>query len=243
MNNVSFQNLFVAKLPRSVTDENLMTIFREFEPRSAKVMLDATTGKSKGFGFVLFPTATQGALAHTALNHTFATVNDHNFLIVAFPSKHNGEAAVEESVSLFIRNIPNSLTHDEIDALLAQFGSLVFTAIRPDHLGCAAWVVYAEFDSVESSRRALQKLHGCRDWESVLKAPILAKFADSDIVKRERQQKRRGSSGSDNTPRAAASRRHTRARAVVQPQVVEKPVVTRFCHNPYSSTKPIRLMA
>ena len=46
-------NLYVGNLPWSVTDQDLEDMFREFgEVRSAKVLMDRETGRSRGFGFV-----------------------------------------------------------------------------------------------------------------------------------------------------------------------------------------------
>jgi RNA recognition motif-containing protein len=45
--------LYVGNLPYSVRDESLQQAFSQFgEVRSAKVMTDRDTGRSKGFGFV-----------------------------------------------------------------------------------------------------------------------------------------------------------------------------------------------
>lgn len=46
-------NLYVGNLPWSVTDQELEDMFREFgDVRSAKVLMDRETGRSRGFGFV-----------------------------------------------------------------------------------------------------------------------------------------------------------------------------------------------
>lgn len=244
----SFQNLFVAKLPRNVGDAELMNIFRDFSPRSAKVMLDASTGRSKGFGFVLFPTAAHGASAYNALNRQLVALCGHRFVIVVSPSTHNGEAAVEESVALFIRNMPGSMSHDDIDALLARYGTLVFTAIRPDHLGGRGWVVYAEYDSVGSSKLALQKLHGCHYWEEEVHAPVLAKFAESETVKRERAKAREHHVApvdrciSVNSPFLAPSLASVSSKS---PSIISSSSASAVCwtFNPYSVTSPVRYVA
>jgi len=46
-------NLYVGNLPWGVNDQELEDMFREFgEVRSAKVLMDRETGRSRGFGFV-----------------------------------------------------------------------------------------------------------------------------------------------------------------------------------------------
>lgn len=45
--------LYVGNLPYSITDQQLEEMFAEFgEVRSAQVVMDRDTGRSKGFGFV-----------------------------------------------------------------------------------------------------------------------------------------------------------------------------------------------
>lgn len=46
-------NIFIAKLNFSTTSDSLRDLFEEFgEVTSANVIMDRTTGKSKGYGFV-----------------------------------------------------------------------------------------------------------------------------------------------------------------------------------------------
>ncbi|KAK7201101.1 RNA recognition motif (RRM, RBD, or RNP domain) [Novymonas esmeraldas] len=185
----SLQNLFVAKLPRNLTDGDLEQIFVEYHPTSAKVMLDATTGKSKGFGFVLFESEDAGRKAYEKLNKTHVTLHGHNFNLCIFPSKHDGKVATEESNALYVRNIPLKLTELEVEQFLRGFGPLTYCAMREDNFGGSVWVVYAEFSTVESAKRALTSLHGNRSYFNTSVA-ILAKYADTDEAKRERRRRR-----------------------------------------------------
>lgn len=58
--------IYVGNLPYSVTDSTLESNFAEFGGvRSAKVMIDRETGRSKGFGFVEM---TSAEAAQTAIN-------------------------------------------------------------------------------------------------------------------------------------------------------------------------------
>lgn len=185
----SLQNLFVAKLPRNLTDTDLEQIFVDYHPSSAKVMLDATTGKSKGFGFVLFESEEAGRKAYEKLNKTHVTLHGHNFNLCIFPSKHDGKVATEESNALYVRNIPLKLSQMEVEQFLRGFGPLTYCAMREDHFGGSVWVVYAEFDTVESAKSALTSLHGNRTYFNNSVA-ILAKYADSEEAKRERRRRR-----------------------------------------------------
>lgn len=186
----SLQNLFVAKLPRNLTDADLEQVFADYKPLSAKIMLDPATGKSKGFGFVLFSSEDEGRVAYEALNKTHVSVLGHSFNLCIFPSKHDGKVALECSNSLYVRNIPHTQTQADVEAFLRQFGNLVYCAMREDHFGEPVWVVYAEYETVDEARAALAKLHNNRTFFKNSAVPILAKHADSDETKKERRKRR-----------------------------------------------------
>ncbi|CBZ28897.1 putative RNA-binding protein [Leishmania mexicana MHOM/GT/2001/U1103] len=188
---MSLQNLFVAKLPRNINDADLLHIFTEFGPSSAKIMLDAATGKSKGFGFVLFDEEEKGAKAYKALNRKMTRACGHSFTLVIYPSNHNGKIFTEESNALYIRNIPMSVGQEKVERFLKTFGNLIYFAMREDHYGNPVWVVYAEYETVEDAKNALAKLHGNNTYFHG-SAPILAKFEDSDDAKKERRRRRDG---------------------------------------------------
>lgn len=61
--------LYVGNLPWRVDDEDLRVKFGRYgELESAKVMKDAETGKSKGFGFVCFKNSDDGTEAKVQLD-------------------------------------------------------------------------------------------------------------------------------------------------------------------------------
>jgi RNA recognition motif-containing protein len=63
------KKIYVGNLPFSVTDDSLESNFAEFGAvRSAKVMMDRETGRSKGFGFVEMASAEVAQAAISALN-------------------------------------------------------------------------------------------------------------------------------------------------------------------------------
>lgn len=182
--------MFVTKLPRNITDTHLVQVFAEFGPSSAKVMLDAGSGKSKGFGFVLFDTLDQGTKAFKAMNHKHVNVNGHGFTLNIFPSKHDGKTASMESNALYIRNIPTTMSKQGVEQFLSNFGTLVYCAMREDHYGNPVWVVYVEYDCIDCAKTTLKALHGSTSYFTNTPAPILAKFADCDEAKRERRRRR-----------------------------------------------------
>jgi cold-inducible RNA-binding protein len=63
------KKLYVGNLSYDVTDSALEQMFQEFgEVRSAQVIMDRDTGRSKGFGFVEMGNDTEAQAAIAALN-------------------------------------------------------------------------------------------------------------------------------------------------------------------------------
>jgi len=62
-------NIYVGNLSEQVTDEDLRAAFSEFgQIESATVIKDRYSGRSRGFGFVEMPNATEAQAAITGLN-------------------------------------------------------------------------------------------------------------------------------------------------------------------------------
>ena len=65
------KNLYVGNLPYSVTDSSLNDLFSKIgEVVSAKVITDADSGRSKGFGFVEMSTSDEAKKAIEQLDNT-----------------------------------------------------------------------------------------------------------------------------------------------------------------------------
>lgn len=191
----NYQNLFVAKLHVSVTDAELMAVFADYNPSSATVMLDPVSGRSKGYAFVLFSTEDLGRNAAAALDKQVMTIarpdgESFTFELTIFASKHSGREVAAENECLYIRNIPNSWPMANVERFIAQHGKPVYSAVRSDHLGSPVWVVFVEYDSIESARKTLKALHGMS--LGPRSPPILAKFAESEDVKKNRRNRKMG---------------------------------------------------
>lgn len=62
-------NIYVGNLPYSIADEDLRGLFAAHgEVKSAKVIMDRETNRSKGYGFVEMPDNAQAQAAVAALN-------------------------------------------------------------------------------------------------------------------------------------------------------------------------------
>ncbi|MBL0174588.1 MAG: RNA-binding protein [Ignavibacteria bacterium] len=64
-------NIYVGNLSYSVTDNDLRKAFQDFgEVSSVNLISDKLTGRSKGFGFVEMPNASEAEAAMKSLNGT-----------------------------------------------------------------------------------------------------------------------------------------------------------------------------
>ncbi len=62
-------NIYVGNLPYTATEDELRQAFEAYgQVSSAKVIMDRETGRSKGFGFVEMPTASEANEAIQRLN-------------------------------------------------------------------------------------------------------------------------------------------------------------------------------
>ena len=80
--------LFVFHIPEELTSWNLFQLFGGFGALRALVMTHETTGRSRGFGFVHFPTR---YLAQVAINAMDGFVIGHKRLRVAFKKTQNNK--------------------------------------------------------------------------------------------------------------------------------------------------------
>jgi len=183
------QNLFITRLPRSYTDLDLAALFKAFKPRSAKIMVDPATGRSKGFGFIYFETEKGGKAAFDAMNGTRHDCAERVFTVIMQPSNHDGRIASAESRAIYIRNIPIAATKDDVEALIQPFGTITNFSMRQDLHGGAVWVVYVEYETIASAKNAMHALH--QKWTRFPgPAPVIAKFSDTEELKSERHKHR-----------------------------------------------------
>ena len=65
------KTIYVGNLPFTFGDSDLANLFQGFgEVKSAKIIMDRDTGRSKGFGFVEFENDDEGKAAEKALHNS-----------------------------------------------------------------------------------------------------------------------------------------------------------------------------
>ncbi|MCY3803098.1 MAG: RNA-binding protein [Gammaproteobacteria bacterium] len=64
-------NIYIGNLPYTISEDELRELFAAHgEVKSASIIMDRDSGRSKGFGFVEMPDKAQGESAISALNES-----------------------------------------------------------------------------------------------------------------------------------------------------------------------------
>jgi hypothetical protein len=140
----TFKNLKVGGLPSDAVDADLYTIFEPFgKIESAKVMLNVHTCESRGYGFVLFSSQEAGCRAFGEMNGKSVTLRGHTFTLDIKSSEWDGKQASIETNAIYVRNIPASVTEDELRSVFSTFGSIVSITSRIQPQPSSAGLVQA----------------------------------------------------------------------------------------------------
>lgn len=128
---VTFRNLKVGGLPPCVTDADLFDMFQRFgKIESAKVMLNVHTCESRGYGFVLYDTQEAGCRAFGEMNGKTLVLRGVEMTLDVKNSDWDGRQAVIEVSSIYVRNIPNSVSDEELKKYFTQFGPILNLSSR-----------------------------------------------------------------------------------------------------------------
>ncbi|KAK1302781.1 Polyadenylate-binding protein RBP47 [Acorus calamus] len=170
----SDHSIFVGDLASDVTDTVLQETFASRFPsvRGAKVVMDANTGRSKGYGFVRFADDNEKMRAMTEMNGIYCSSRPMR-IGAATPRKssgfqqsytqggfaYNGAAVAEgesTNTTIFVGGLidPNT-SEDDLRKAFSQYGDIVSVKI-PVGKQCG----FVQFANRNSAEEALQNLNG-----------------------------------------------------------------------------------
>lgn len=171
-------SVFVGDLAPDVTDYVLQENFRQFFPsvRSAKVITDPLTGKSKGYGFVRFSNEAERDRALTEMNGHFLSSRPIRVSLatakksVGPQQQHQQLAAIQHgnmasmlppgsdadptNTTLFIGGLSGNVSEAELRSIFGRFGDIVYVKI-PTGKACG-FVQYVDRGCAE---RAMAQMH------------------------------------------------------------------------------------
>uniref|UniRef100_A0A8C8H0Y6 RRM domain-containing protein n=1 Tax=Oncorhynchus tshawytscha TaxID=74940 RepID=A0A8C8H0Y6_ONCTS len=167
---LSKTNLYIRGLPPATTDLDLVKLCQPYgKIVSAKAILDKTTNKCKGYGFVDFdsPAAAQKTV------HALKTSG-----IQAQMAKQQEQ----DPTNLYISNLPVSVDEQELEGLLRPFGQVISTRVLRDYSGASRGVGFARMESKEMCNSAIAHFNGkfikTAPGTMAPSEPLLCKFAD-----------------------------------------------------------------
>ncbi|XP_066527218.1 RNA-binding motif, single-stranded-interacting protein 2-like isoform X2 [Hoplias malabaricus] len=178
---LSKTNLYIRGLHPGTTDQDLVKLCQPYgKIVSTKAILDKTTNKCKGYGFVDFDSPAAAQKAVTALKSTG---------IQAQMAKQQEQ----DPTNLYISNLPVSMDEQELESMLKSFGQVISTRILRDANGTSRGVGFARMESTEKCEAIIQHFNGkyikTPPGVPVPTEPLLCKFADGGQKKRQNQGK------------------------------------------------------
>ncbi|XP_042350514.1 RNA-binding motif, single-stranded-interacting protein 1 [Plectropomus leopardus] len=178
---LSKTNLYIRGLSPSTTDHDLVKLCQPYgKIVSTKAILDKTTNKCKGYGFVDFdsPAAAQKAVAALKTTGVQAQM---------------AKQQEQDPTNLYISNLPVSMDEQELENMLKHFGQVISTRILRDSSGNSRGVGFARMESTEKCDAVISHFNGkfikTPAGVPAPSEPLLCKFADGGQKKRQSQNK------------------------------------------------------
>jgi len=178
---LSKTNLYIRGLTQNTTDKDLVNMCLPFGSIiSTKAILDKTTNKCRGYGFVDFESH---VCAETAVKALQAKGIQAQMAKVGITQPRASAPQQEQDpTNLYIANLPPHFKETDLDSLLNKYGQVVSTRILRDPDGVSKGVGFARMESKEKCEQIInlfnnQTLQGSKE-------PLLVKFADGGQKKR-----------------------------------------------------------
>ncbi|GER49873.1 polyadenylate-binding protein RBP47 [Striga asiatica] len=162
----SDSSIFVGDLAAEVTDSLLLETFASKYPsvRGAKVVVDSSTGRSKGYGFVRFGDDNEKLRALTEMNGVLCSSRPMR-ISVATPKKpllHQQQYASQgqpesdlSNTTIFVGGLDSDVSDEELRGSFIAFGEVISVKI-PAGKGCG----FVQFANRSSAEEAIQRLNG-----------------------------------------------------------------------------------
>ncbi|CAN1323743.1 Polyadenylate-binding protein RBP47C [Linum perenne] len=164
-------SIFVGDLAADVTDTLLHETFITRYPsvKAAKIVFDANTGRSKGYGFVRFGDDSERTQAMTEMNGVYCLSRPMR-IGAATPRKSSGyqqqgitllfpthfvSCHVHVCLQIFVGGLDPNVTDEDLKQAFSQHGEIVSVKI-PVGKGCG----FVQFANRSNAEEALQKLNG-----------------------------------------------------------------------------------
>ncbi|XP_041450533.1 protein alan shepard isoform X1 [Drosophila obscura] len=178
---LSKTNLYIRGLQQGTTDKDLVNMCAQYGTIiSTKAILDKTTNKCKGYGFVDFE---QPAFAECAVKGLQGKGVQAQMAKVGIWVLHRPAIQQEQDpTNLYIANLPPHFKETDLEAMLSKYGQVVSTRILRDQQMNSKGVGFARMESREKCEQIIQMFNG--NTIPGAKDPLLVKFADGGPKKK-----------------------------------------------------------
>uniref|UniRef100_A0A8C7TMH1 RNA binding motif single stranded interacting protein 1 n=1 Tax=Oncorhynchus mykiss TaxID=8022 RepID=A0A8C7TMH1_ONCMY len=145
---LSKTNLYIRGLPPATTDHDLVKLCQPYgKIVSTKAILDKTTNKCKGYGFVDFDSPAAAQKAVTALKTSGVQAQ-------------MAKQQEQDPTNLYISNLPLSMDEQELENMLKPFGQVISTRILRDSNGASRGVGFARMESTDKCDAVIAHFNG-----------------------------------------------------------------------------------
>ncbi|TRY54307.1 hypothetical protein DNTS_021286 [Danionella cerebrum] len=145
---LSKTNLYIRGLHPGTTDQDLVKLCQPYgKIVSTKAILDKTTNKCKGYGFVDFDSSSSAQKAVTALK-------------AGGVQAQMAKQQEQDPTNLYISNLPLSMDEQELESMLKPFSQVISTRILRDANGTSRGVGFARMESTEKCEAIIQHFNG-----------------------------------------------------------------------------------
>jgi RNA recognition motif-containing protein len=195
-------NVFVKYLPPEVDDKEFHRMFKNYGTIvSCKIMVDQTSGKSLGYGFVRYSTPAAAQKCIDAMNglrvankRLLCKLANQN--MQSSTSSYNAEygknpvlTAQVKSDNLYIKPLLPNTTEDDLRGIFGKFGRIVDCKVMVDRVtGLSRQIGFVRFENIVQSQAVIDEMNGFR--LSPGAPPLIIKYADTKEQKDARQMMR-----------------------------------------------------
>eukprot|EP01121_Diplochlamys_sp_Union-15-3_P003717 TRINITY_DN13654_c0_g1_i1.p1 TRINITY_DN13654_c0_g1~~TRINITY_DN13654_c0_g1_i1.p1 ORF type:complete len:299 (-),score=48.08 TRINITY_DN13654_c0_g1_i1:72-968(-) len=190
-------NVFVKYLPSELTESQFHELFVPFgHVISSKIMIDQTTGKSLGYGFVRFKVASEAQTAINAMNgqrisnkrllcklanqSANPTVNANPVVQLPFLNSQT------PSSNLYIKPLLPNTSEQDLRDLFGKFGFITDCKVMVDHnTGMSRQIGFVRFERQHDANKAIEEMNGYKLANNAL--PLTVKYADTEEQKEARR--------------------------------------------------------
>uniref|UniRef100_A0A8C2H6L9 RNA binding motif, single stranded interacting protein 2b n=1 Tax=Cyprinus carpio TaxID=7962 RepID=A0A8C2H6L9_CYPCA len=145
---LSKTNLYIRGLHPGTTDQDLVKLCQPYgKIVSTKAILDKTTNKCKGYGFVDFDSPASAQKAVTALKASGVQAQ-------------MAKQQEQDPTNLYMSNLPLSMDEQELESMLKPFSHVISTRILRDANGTSRGVGFARMESTEKCEAIIQHFNG-----------------------------------------------------------------------------------